>query len=391
MKIRKVGLMALVTAMSLFAGCMHTTDAHTDAHADVSKYDPRMAIDNAVVDTNGVMWIDGKFLPLEGRVFDNVDHYYDRLPCNVTTNVNAGVRNMKHHTSGMQFRFTTTSSIIHLKWVPYNRNLAMDHMPSTGVSGLDVYTFDAESGKWRYLVTGRITKPTGSSLTVSIKPGTPIIVNLPLYNGIKEFKLGVKKGSTVAALPLRKSGINKPVVFYGTSITHGGCCSRPGLGFVNIIGRRLDVPVVNLGFSGSGVMEYEMSEHLAAIDASCYVLDCLWNMGTTNGGNRKGRNVEENYEKFIRNLRAKRPNVPIIMAEQCDVRCGKPNKKDEYIRSLYNKLIEEGWKNLIYLPKDNMYPGDFEGTVDGCHPNDLGMMTLADAFGGAVKKALNLK
>jgi lysophospholipase L1-like esterase len=114
-------------------------------------------------------------------------------------------------------------------------------------------------------------------------------------------------------------------------------------------------------------------------------------MGTTNGGKRKGRNVEENYEKFIRNLRAKRPNVPIVMAEQCDVRCGKPNKKDEYIRSLYNKLIAEGWKNLIYLPKDNMYSGDFEGTVDGCHPNDLGMMSLADAFGGAVKKALNLK
>ena len=26
-----------------------------------------------------------------------------------------------------------------------------------------------------------------------------------------------------------------------------------------------------------------------------------------------------------------------------------------------------------------------EGTVDGCHPNDLGMASMAEAFGGAVK------
>ena len=38
------------------------------------------------------------------------------------------------------------------------------------------------------------------------------------------------------------------------------------------------MPVVNLGFAGSGRMEMEMVEHLARIDASCYVLDCLWNM-----------------------------------------------------------------------------------------------------------------
>ena len=138
-------------------------------------------------------------------------------------------------------------------------------------------------------------------------------------------------------------------------------------------------------------MEFEMSEHLARIDASCYVLDCLWNMGSVNGQNRRGRNVEENYEPFIRNLRAKRPNVPIVMAEQCDVFCGAPNAKDLYMRSLYEKLVKEGWKNLVYLPKTHMYPGDCEGTVDGCHPNDLGMASMAEAFGGAVKEALGLK
>ena len=361
------------------------------AVADAAKYDSRMAIEKSVTE-KGVQWLDGRYLPIEGRMFDNVDHYYDRLPSTVTAKVNGGVRGMKHHTAGMQCRFKTNSDKLYFKWVPYNSRLAMDHMPSTGVSGIDVYR-QTSDGTWRYVKTGRISSAKGGSLTVPWTPGEPCLVNFPLYNGVKSFELGVKPGSKVESLPPRASGVTKPVVFYGTSITHGGCASRPGLAFPNIVGRTLDVPIVNLGFSGSGVMEYEMSEHLAAIDASCYVLDCLWNMGMTKAGdvnNRHGRNVDENYEPFIRNLRAKRPGVPIVMAERCDVYCRPQNSQDKFIRKLYEKLIAEGWTNLVYLPKDKMYTGDLEGTVDGCHPNDWGMMSMARAFSGAVARALNL-
>lgn len=357
--------------------------------SDIAKYDKNMAVEGVVV-TNGMKWIDGKLLPIEGRAFDDTEHYYDRLPAGVTTNVNGGVRSMKHHTSGMLFRFVTDSSKLNFKWVPYNKNLSMDHMPATGVSGIDVYRFDKKHGKWLYVKTGRINSSKGGYLSLKWTPGTPCLVNLPLYNGVKSFSLGIETNATVSALAPRKSGIKKPVVFYGTSITHGGCASRPGLGFVNIIGRNLDVPVVNLGFSGSGVMEFEMSEHLARIDASCYVLDCLWNMGISTGNSRKGRNVDVNYEPFIRNLRAKRPDVPIVMAEMCDVYCGNPNALDGFVKKLYDKLVGEGWKNLVYIPKGKMYADDFEGTVDGVHPNDWGMMHLAREYGAAVSKALGL-
>jgi len=363
------------------------------AFADASKYDPRMALETSVTE-KGVQWLDGRYLPLEGKMFTDVDRFYDRLPRNVTKNVNGGVRGMKCHSAGLQFRFRTDSPKLTFRWVPINRNLAMDHMPATGVSGIDVYA-QGSDGVWRYVKTGRIRSgaghacPTGT-LSIAWAPGTPCLVNLPLYNGIQSFSLGVKPGSKIEALPPRKSGVNKPVVFYGTSITHGGCASRPGLAFPSVVGRKLDVPVVNLGFSGSGVMEFEMSEHLAAIDASCYVLDCLWNMGMATEGSRKGRNVDENYEPFIRNLRAKRPGVPIVMAEQCDVYCLGPNAKDRFIRKLYDKLVAEGWKNLVYLPKDGMYTGDLEGTVDGCHPNDWGMMSMGQAFSVGVARALNL-
>jgi len=362
---------------------------------DVAKWDKNMVVATSV-DTNGVKWIDGKDLPLEGRAFDDTELFYDRLPANVTTNVNEGVRNMKHHTSGMLFRFRTDSDFLSFKWVPWRERLAMDHMPATGVSGIDVYRFDGKTGKWRYVKTGRITDgKKGGVLRIGWKPGDACIVNLPLYNGIKSFALGVAKDAKVEPLGPRKSGVDKPVVFYGTSITHGGCASRPGLGFVNRIGRDLDVPVVNLGFSGSGIMEFEMSEHLARIDASCYVLDCLWNMRSDSSG--KYRNsIERNYEPFIRNLRTKRPDVPIVMAEACDVYCGEGDyspihaKMNKRIRAIYEKLVAEGWKNLYYLPKDGMYGDDYEGAVDGIHPNDLGMRDLSLAYGKAVREALGL-
>ena len=356
--------------------------------AEIAKWDPAMAQKSAVV-TNGVKWIDGKYLPIEGRAVNDVDHYYDRLPKNVTTNVNAGVRGMKHHTAGMQFRFRTDSKTLNFKWVPYNSGLAMDHMPSTGVSGIDVYRFDKAKDKWIYVKTGRIwDAKKGGSLSIPWTPGTACLVNLPLYNGVKSFSLGIDPSAKIEALGPRKSGIDKPVVFYGTSITHGGCCSRPGLAFPSIMGRDLDVPIVNLGFSGSGRGELEMSEHLAAIDASCYVIDCVWNM--------EPQLMEERYEKFVRNLRAKRPNVPIVLAEGCDVYCRTAQSKlimdrNKYVKPLYDQFLKEGWRDLHFLPSEGQMADDFEGTVDGCHPNDLGMMSMAKAFGKAIREALKLK
>ena len=334
--------------------------------------------------SDGMKWYDGTELPIEGKGFSNTALYYDRLPTNVTTSVNEGVRSRAHTTSGMLFRFSTDSTNLVFKWVPYSSSLSMDHMPATGVSGIDVYRFDAEKGRWCYVKAGRITSSSGATLSLDWTPGTPCLVNLPLYNGLKSFTLGVDPEASVSPLPPRASGIEKPVVFYGTSITQGGCASRPGMSFVNIVGRDLDVPVVNLGFSGSGLMELEMSEHLAAIDASCYVLDCVWNM--------RGMAVNtftNRYESFIRNLRARRPNVPIVMAGKSDVYCAGPIDKDECVRELYERLIAEGWTKLVHLPKDGMYSGDFEGTVDGTHANNLGMRSLAKSYGKAVRQALD--
>ena len=311
--------------------------AYMFAQDGIGTFDPDMEIPGVI--TNGVKWIDGRLLPIEGRAFDGTEHYYDRLPTNVTASVNGNVRTMKHHTAGMQFRFVTDSKTLVFKWVPYNASLEADNMAASGASGIDVYRFDAASGKWLYVKTGRISNSEGGSLSLDWTPGTPCLVNLPLFNGISAFTLGIDPEATVTRLPPHRGGSVKPVVFYGSSTTQGLGASRPGMAFVNIVGRMLDVPVVNLGFSGGCLMELEMSEHLAAIDASCYVLECT---GDTN--------AMAACESFINNLRARRPNVPIVMAEKL--------------------------------------PDEEEEAVDGDALDDCGMVALAEAYVRALKKAL---
>lgn len=369
--------LALIAAL----GLLPAASALRAENSDISRYDPRMAEQHATLDANGVKWIDGRHLPLEGKAFANTERYYDRLPSTVTESVNPGVRAMKNHTAGMQFRFATDSTRLILRWTPLNPELAMDHMPATGVSGIDVYR-RKPGGVWRYYKTGRCHKAAGATLALDWTPGDECLVNLPLYNGIRCFSLGINPAAQIRPLPPRKSGISKPAVFYGTSITHGGCASRPGLSFVNIIGRELDIPVVNLGFSGSGRMELEMSRHLADIDASCYVLDCLWNMNLAL--------IKERYEPFIRNLRRLRPDTPIVMAGRSDVFSSGHSDSDRFVQALHAKLVAEGWQKLYFLPPDEMYPPDGEGTVDGVHPNDLGMAAHAKAYGKILRTALGL-
>jgi hypothetical protein len=144
---------AAVTVLAATGLCAY---AKTD---DISRFDPRMAVEKAVVDTNGVKWLDGKYVPLEGKAFTNTTAYYDRLPSNLTVKVNAGVRGMRNHSSGLQFRFRTDSKWLTFKWKPISGSLGMDHMPSTGKSGIDVYR-QLKNGRWVYVKTGRIRNQT---------------------------------------------------------------------------------------------------------------------------------------------------------------------------------------------------------------------------------------
>ena len=328
-------------------------------------------------------WIDGQNLPLEGKAFSDVKRFYDRMPASLegNTNVNRGVWSQCHHTSGECFRFSTDSARMAIRWDLTGAELYSGNMSPSGKSGIDVYGWmnGPNGAGWKYARTGRPSARIGNELALEWTPNRPVMIYLPLYNGLTSFKLGVVKGSKISPLGPRASGVTKPVVFYGTSITHGGSASRAGMAWVNIAARTADVPAVNLGFSGSGKMEFDLAAVLARIDASCYVLDCLWNMSP--------QMVSERFEPFVRELRRLRPGVPIICAEDCNT-FSDETRKGAIVKAVVDKLVAEGWRNIAWLPNKEQMARNGEETVDGCHPNDLGMMHMGEAFARAITSAL---
>lgn len=328
-----------------------------------------------------ILWYDIRHLGVEGKGWQETKAFYDRLPAKAEGVVRAPVWNLSRHSTGLCVRFVTDATTLHARWTLISENLAMAHMPATGVSGLDLYVRTGD-GSWRWLANGRPTKPTNTVLLVSGIPAgkREFLLYLPLYNGVSSVEIGIDKDTALARAPGRSADAQKPIVFYGTSITQGGCASRPGMVHTAILGRRLNRPVLNLGFSGNGRMEAEMAQLLAELDPAVYVLDCLPNMAA--------KDVTERVEPFVRTLRKALPKTPILLVEDRDyasaflitgLRQHNLDSRDA-LRKAYNRLVAEGVEGLHYLPGDKLIGDDGEGTVDGSHPTDLGFVRQADAF-----------
>ena len=330
-------------------------------------------------ESDTTVWHDGKDLFIQGKGWSDTKAFYDRLPAKADGKVTKSVWSLSHHSAGMCIPFTSDAASIRVRWTLLHKGgLSMPHMPATGVSGVDLYSRDT-SGRWVFVGNG---KPSGATNTArfSAPKGRPALLYLPLYNGVTSVEIGVPKGSTLTGADPAKARRRKPIVIYGTSITQGGCASRPGMASAAIMGRRLDTPVINLGFSGNGRMEPALANLLAELDPCVYVLDCLWNMSPTL--------VSTRIEPFVRTLRAARPETPILLAEDSSVRNVCPTHKGRILRQIHKKLTAEGMKNLHLLPSLGMLGDDTEGTVDGCHPNDLGMMRQAKVFADALSPLL---
>ena len=340
-------------------------------------------------DDEDIRWIDGKDIPTEGLAFSGEPRElpYDRLPLSAKGRVTDGVWWNARSASGIQFRFATDSKTLRIRWCDVTPGKTMPIQALSGTSGIDVYHRPQDGGKWEYGWTGfpkndPKTHEYGGELVIEGLSNGEYVVNAPLYNGLKSLAVGIDAGAAFGKVRPRANGAEKPIVFYGTSSTQGAAASRPGLAFTALIGRNLDIPVVNLGFSGSGKMEMEMVDYVAAIDACCYVIDTP--------GNMSPKLVRERYEKFVRELHRRRPSVPLVLAENRHYRAS-PNPIPgfaEVMRPLAARLRAEGWK-LAYIRTEDMFPTDIGDTsVEGGHPNDFGMKQLAASYGKAIREAL---
>jgi hypothetical protein len=251
-------------------------------------------------------WHDVTTWGLEGREWTERPRlrWFDRFPAEAQKTVTDKVWNLSRDSTGMVVRFRTDASSIHVHYKLMKAQLGMPHMPATGVSGVDLYARNTK-GEWRWVgVTRPDTQEVKVEIIKDLAPGLrEYAAYLPLYNGVESMSIGVPAGAAFEGLAPRK----RPIVFYGTSITHGACASRPGMVHPAILGRRFDLPVVNLGFSGNGRMDAAVGAFLVDIDAAVYVIDCLPNMGP--GG------VTERTAPLVRQIRKSRPNTPIVLVE----------------------------------------------------------------------------
>ena len=357
--------------------------------SDLSRMDPTMTAQKSP--TAGAVWHDVTTWGVEGRLWQNDERkrWFDRLPAKAEGKVTSNVWNLSRDSAGMMVRFKTDSTTLFARYTLSKPTLGLPHMPATGVSGLDFYARD-DDGHWKWV---QVTKPAAQTVEAKVieglRPGLrEYCAYLPLYNGIESLEIGVPEGARFEGQGPRSE---KPIIFYGTSITHGASASRPGMVHTAILGRRLDRPVVNLGFSGNGRMDAAVGELLAQEEAAVYVIDCLPNM--------QPADVTAKCEPLVKQLRAAHPETPIVLVEDrrftnswiTPLKAKFHDDNHAALKAAYERLQTAGVKGLHYIGGDHLYGDDTEGATDASHASDLGFMRQADIFEPVLDEALTGK
>ena len=337
-----------------------------------------------------IAWFKAKDLDVEGVAFKDTENDFDRLPERAKDKVRKQVWDLSQFPSGVIVRFQTDSPVIHIKYDLANARLAMPHVPATAVSGVDLYAENDEG----VMQWAAVLKPGNTSINQKLldkikskADGSQRRFDLymPLFNRPVNLEIGVDANSQFGRAPARTE---KPILIYGTSIMHGACASRAGMSISSILGRRLNHPMINLGFSGNGRMELAVGQFIAELDPAVIVIDCLPNLNP--------QRVAERCEPLVRQLREAKPDTPILLVEDrvftnAWIRSGADSfhkNNQAALRGAYDRLVAEGVKNLHYLPATNLLGNDHEGATDGSHPSDLGMMRYADAYEPVLRKIM---
>jgi len=343
-----------------------------------------------------VRWVDpldAGFPLIDGRGWqDSMANPYDRLPGYAEKQVRGAVWFHSRSAAGLYISFRTDAARIQERYGEKGET-AMPHMPATGVSGLDLYARDAD-GKWVWARAayrfGDTIEYTWSALATAGKE-TEYRLYLPLYNAVNWMRFGISGSSGFRFMPV---GVDRPIVAYGTSIMQGGCASRPGLAWTSILGRMQSNRIINLGFSGNGQLEAPLIEAMAKIDARLYILDCMPNL--VDRSKFPAEEVERRTREAVRMLQEAHPGTPILLVEHCcgltgtNLDAGLVKRYDDcshVVSDIHARMVREGVKGLHLLTAKEI-GFDQECTVDGTHPNDIGMMRYAEAYARKIRRIL---
>ena len=334
-----------------------------------------------------LVYHDASAFPLLGKATQNSATRYERLPDSLRNISRKPLWALGQNSAGLALRFRSNSTTIAATWeVLLDRN--MNHMTPTGIKGLDLYCL--QDGKWVFVNSGRPSGKVNEATIISyMKPvEREYMLYLPLYDGVTSLSIGVDSLAEISGPEVQLPVREKPVVFYGTSILQGGCASRPGMAHTNIISRWLNRECVNLGFSGNALLDLEIAEVVAGVDASVYVLDFVPNANV--------QQMKERADKFYTIIRSRHPDTPVIFLEdpifthtRFDQRIAEEvAQKNETVNAIFQSLKKRGEKNIYMISSKDMLGHDGEATVDGVHFTDLGMMRYAELVCPMIKKCI---
>lgn len=347
-----------------------------------------MAILSGSASAQNVVYTDASVFPLYGKVSEQTNERYERLPSSLEGVSREPVWYLGRHSAGLFIRFRSNSTSIHARWESTFNN-TMTHMTDTGTKGLDLYAL--VDGEWRHVCSAQPQgKKSERCIIANMDPvEREYMLYLSLYDGVKSLEIGVDEGSMLDLPAVDRPSREKPVVMYGTSILQGGCANRPGMAHTNIIGRRLDREVINLGFSGNALLDMEIAELMASVeDPGLYVLDYV--------PNASADAIDQVGELFFRIIRDAHPEVPVVFIEDVifphtifdNKILEEVTKKNVAQKRLFKKLKQSGEKRIYYISAEGMIGDDGEATVDAIHFTDLGAMRYVDHVLPLIKRAL---
>jgi len=335
-----------------------------------------------------IEWYDVTEEPFEIYGFDREegDILTRRLPLSVAESVSECVCGLSIYGAGGRVLFATDSPEIALR-VVYG-NFAVPTVCNHCYScGFDLYRADGE--KEVFVTAYRPVKMDSavqeySQATRNNGKKEYYTLNFPHYSEIKKLYIGIKKGSLLEKG--KKYRNEKPVVFYGSSITHGAAAGRPGNTYENFIAQKYNLNYVNLGFSGGAKGEKAMAEYIAGLDMCVFVCDYDHNSPL--------EQFEERHYPFYKTIREKHPDIPYIMVSKPDFFTApeQNTKKRNVILETLRKAKEAGDENVYFIDGEHLFDGEYyeSCTSDGCHPNDIGFLRMSRHIGGMIAKVMGI-
>lgn len=346
---------------------------------DISKIDKNFQVESKL-NKKDIAFYNARFDPFTVYGVFYKNGKFRRMNEDVAKSVSDGVYWLHSNTAGGRVKFKTDSKYVAI-YTKMSNVGKMPHFALTGSSGFDLYV--SEKYYASFVPPFDITDGYEGVIDFKNKKMREITINFPLYSDVNELYIGLSDSATVEKADMYR--VEKPIVYYGSSITQGGCASRPGNAYEAIISQRLNVDHINLGFSGNAKAEKEISNYICSLDMSAFVYDYDHNAPTV-------EHLEATHERMFKEIREAKPNLPIILMSRPKYNLTKEEKiRREIIKRTYENAKNSGDNNVYFIDgKTLMKVCHDEGTVDACHPNDLGFYSMAMAVIKVLKNEVKL-